>query len=55
MFMWHATGTWRSSGSNQCDCKGVAVSDGRKFNRISNLVEEHLEEIIEAWHGHFGT
>ena len=26
-----------------------------EINRISNLVEEHLEEIIEAWHGHFGT
>ena len=26
-----------------------------EINRISNLVEEHREEIIEAWHGHFGT
>ena len=26
-----------------------------EINRISNLVEEHREDIIEAWHGHFGT
>ena len=26
-----------------------------EINRISNLVEEHREAIIEAWHGHFGT
>ena len=26
-----------------------------EINRIANLVEEHREEIIEAWHGHFGN
>ena len=25
------------------------------INRVSNLVEEHREEIVEAWHGHFVT
>ena len=26
-----------------------------EINRIANLVEEHREGIIEAWHGHFGN
>ncbi|MXY51953.1 MAG: DUF4160 domain-containing protein [Gammaproteobacteria bacterium] len=25
-----------------------------EISRIAGLVEEHSEEIIEAWHGHFG-
>ncbi len=55
MSMWHATGTWRSYGSNQYGCYRSGGFSPAEINRIANLVEEHREAIIEVWDGHFGT
>jgi hypothetical protein len=28
--------------------------NGRELNEIQDLIEEHLDELLEAWHEHLG-